>query len=154
MRRNVMSLAVFSIFLCILFFQNASARSWQHNDRRYEDSRHEELRSGTIIRVTGKPALYYVINGYAAHIPTMTVFKCMDLDRHRQVNVSQRQLRNMPKTALLIRGNNERIYLIDGESRRHITNIGAFRRLGFHEDEIISVDKRALRCIRKGPPLN
>lgn len=109
--------------------------------------------NGTVLQVTGNDALYYVINGYAAHIPSIKVFQCMRLDSRRKVMISQEQMQAMPRTAFLIEGGDGRIYRVDGEYKRHVPNLDVFRRLGFNDAEVIHISADMVNCIPKGPPL-
>lgn len=111
------------------------------------------MKNGTIIQVSGSPALYYAINGYAAHIPSPRVYNCMQLNTHKRQTITPQQLNSMPKTAFLVKGSNNNIYRIDGEFRRHVPNMQVYRRLGFNEREIIHVSDSVISCIPKGPDL-
>lgn len=110
-------------------------------------------KNGTILQIQGAPEIYYVINGYAAHVPSMTVYNCMGLSKYRQATITSGELKQMPKTAFLIKGGGDRIFRVDGEYRRHVPNLQVFRKKGFNEQEIINVSDNVLRCIPEGPPL-
>lgn len=63
-----------------------------------------QFASGTQLQVPGDPAVYYVINGYATHVPSPTIYQCLNLAGHPLVSITRAQLNSMPKTAFLIEG--------------------------------------------------
>ncbi len=109
--------------------------------------------NGTVLQVSGDNALYYVINGYAALIPSPRAFQCLQLGGHKKVTVSREQLQAMPKTAFLIKGGDNRIFRIDGEQKRLVPDMNTFRRLGFNDGEVIHLPQAMVNCLPKGPAL-
>jgi hypothetical protein len=112
------------------------------------------MNNGSLIQVPGSPSIYYLINGYAAHIPSVRVLECLRLKGKKIENISNDELNKLPKTAFLVKGSGNNIYRIDGESKRLVPNMQVFRRLGFNNDEIIHISDDMLNCIPKGPNLN
>jgi hypothetical protein len=109
--------------------------------------------NGTVLQVSGDNALYYVINGYAALVPSPRVFQCLQLGSNQKVMINREQLQAMPRTAFLVQGGGNRIYRIDGEYKRLVPDMNTFRRLGFNNGEIIHLAPAMVDCIPKGPAL-
>jgi len=110
--------------------------------------------NGTILHVADSPELYFVVNGYAAPIPSQKVFDCLGLKKNRKARISRGQLDGMPKTAFLIRGSDRQLYRVDGDYRRLVPNKKVYHKKGFNENEVIGVQDGALMCLPKGPPLH
>lgn len=109
--------------------------------------------NGTIVQVRGSGDAYFVVNGYAAKVPSGKVFDCMGLRKNRSAKVTEGELAAMPKTAFLIRGGDGKVYRVDGDIRRHVSSKQAFRSKGFNEAEVIQVNDKVLSCIPEGPPI-
>ena len=112
-----------------------------------------QFATGTQLQVPGDPAVYYVINGYATHVPSPTVYQCLNLAGHKAVSITRAQLNSMPKTAFLIQGGDGRVYRVDGDRKRHVPNMQVFKRLGFNNAEIIHLNPAMINCIPDGPAL-
>lgn len=112
-----------------------------------------QYNNGTIVQVIGDPALYYVINGYAAHIPSIKVFQCMQLERNKKVMITSEQLQSMPKTAFLIEGGDGKIYRVHEQYKRHIPNPQVFKKLKYNDAGVIHIPANQVSCIPDGPPL-
>jgi hypothetical protein len=109
--------------------------------------------NGTIIQVRGSGDAYFVVNGYAAKVPSGKVFKCMGLNKNRNAKVTESELAAMPKTAFLIRGSDGKVYRVDGDIRRYVSSKAVFHSKGFNESEIIEVNDGVFSCIPEGPPI-
>lgn len=127
--------------LCLLVFATTAMAATQY------------WKNGTVLRVEGSPDIYYYHNGYAEHVPSMKVFNCMGLSKYRSVTISHMELKSLPKSALLIRGSDQKVYRIDGEHKRHVPNLQVFRKKGFNEQEVIPVADGVIMCIPQGPPI-
>lgn len=110
-------------------------------------------KNGTVIKVQGASEIYYYINGYAAHVPTPKIMICMGLEKHKTESITQAQLKGFPETEFLVRGSDGKIYLIDGNYRRHFPSQEVFRKRGFNERQVIQVRDSVLQCIPEGTPL-
>ena len=110
--------------------------------------------NGTVVQVSGKDTLYYVINGNAAHIPSPAVFQCLQLDRNKKAMITKERLDALPKTDFVIEGGDGKIYKVDGDRKRHITSPGTLKRLGISDSVIINVSPNMANCIPDGPPIN
>ena len=141
------------LVLFLVFFAVSTSNSAGFLETNKKVPKKNGLENGVVLNVAGDSAYYLHINGYAAHIPSPAVYKCMELENSRIVKISRKQLDNMPKTAFLIRGSSNRVYRVTGDTKRHVPNQDVFKRLGFNELEIISVTDQALECIKLGPPL-
>ncbi len=110
--------------------------------------------NGTIIQVPGNERLYYVINGYAAHIPSPAVMQCLQLGKAGKVMVTQEELNKMPKSSFLVEGGDGKIYRVDGDVKRHVPNMDVFKKLGFNSSMVLHLPAAMVDCIRTGTPLH
>jgi hypothetical protein len=113
-----------------------------------------QLASGTLLNVPGDTALYFVINGYAAHVPSPKVSQCLQLPGHEVVKVTKAQLDAMPKTPFLVEGGDGKIYRVDGERKRLVPNMDVFNRLGFKNEQVMHLPAAMVNCIPDGTPLH
>jgi hypothetical protein len=112
------------------------------------------LKNGTVLHVVGSNEYYIYTNGYAAHIPSISIYKCLGLEQKNTVQISREKLNEMKKTAFLIRDSGQKIYRVDGDTKRHVPNIDVFKKLGFNESEVFTFPDNEVRCIPEGPPLH
>ena len=110
--------------------------------------------NGTIVKVAGDSALYYMINGYAAHVPSPAVFQCLALADHPVKIIGRDQLNAMAKASFLIEGGNGKIYRVDGDRKRWVPNLNVFKRLGFNDAQVIHMTPDMVNCIPEVTPLH
>ena len=110
--------------------------------------------NGTILQVPGNERLFYVINGFAAHIPSPAVMRCLRLSDAHKVMISQEEINRMPKSPFLIEGGDGKIYRVDGDVKRHVPNLEVFKKLGFTSSMVLHLTPEMVNCLRTGTPLH
>ena len=113
-----------------------------------------QIASGTLLNVPGDSALYFVINGYAAHVPSPAVSQCLQLPGHEVQKVTRAQLDTLPKTSFLVEGGDGKIYRVDGDRKRLVPNMDVFKRLGFKDAQVMHLPAAMVNCIPNGTPLH
>lgn len=113
-----------------------------------------QIASGTLLNVPGDTALYFVINGYAAHVPSVKVSQCLQLPGHEVQKVTRAQLDSLPKTSFLVEGGDGKIYRVDGDRKRLVPNMDVFKRLGFNDAQVMHLPAAMVNCIPDGTPLH
>ena len=113
-----------------------------------------QVASGTLLNVPGDSALYFVINGYAAHVPSPKVYQCLQLPGHDVQKITRAQLDSLPKTSFLVEGGDGHIYRVDGDRKRLVPNMDVFKRLGFNDAQVMHLPAAMVNCIPNGTPLH
>ncbi|HHO48572.1 MAG TPA: hypothetical protein ENN06_09025 [Desulfobacteraceae bacterium] len=109
---------------------------------------------GTVIKAEGRSELYIMVPvGRAAHIPTVQILKCLDLQDRKPVVISRQELGAIPTSPLLLRSPGGNIYRISGDRKRLITSPAVFERLGYDPASVLPMTDAQLNCIRDGEPV-
>ncbi len=112
-----------------------------------------QLASGTLLNVPGDPALYFVINGYAARVPSPKIVECLQLSGHKVEKVTPQQLGSLPQAPFLVEGGDGRIFLVDGSQKRLVPNMADFNKRGYRQEQVMHLPAAMVNCIPDGTPL-
>lgn len=128
------------------------ARIWQ----RYWG---KNYRSGSLLKVSTKPEVWYIDKGMRRHITSYSVLVSR-FDPNKIVTVTEADLKKYEigspiqfSNYSLLRTENGSIYLIVDDQKRHIANMEAFRQLGFNPDEVEQVSAVDLAGYETAEPL-
>lgn len=98
-------------------------------------------------------AIYLLNNGKISWIPGEPIFKALGYDSRSVIKVGDEKIAKFGKTPLLIRGNDQKIYLVDKDKRYWITSATLFNKLGYDWNYIFSVSDSQLKNITEGEPI-
>lgn len=132
--------SVLALFLLLLASsQNAWART---------------VKPGTIIKSPTGSTLYFVTPAESlAGIPSSEVYECLRLSKKTSYTIGQDKIDALKKTKLLLKGNEGKIYLIEGTQKRHIVSPAVFKKQGFDQGDVFAIPQSQLDCIGDGKPL-
>ncbi|OGV11897.1 MAG: hypothetical protein A3J84_06755 [Ignavibacteria bacterium RIFOXYA2_FULL_37_17] len=104
--------------------------------------------------VKGSEASVYLIhNSKACWIPDESVLKALGYDIKMVIQIPDKEMIQIPKSQLLLRGSSDKIYRIENSKRRWITGAVLFTRLGYDWNSVLNVSDIQLKNIPEGEPL-
>jgi hypothetical protein len=105
-----------------------------------------------LVKGSGAP-VYIINNGKAGWIQGEKIFKAFGYDMKTVIKVKDESLNKFPKTQLLIRGSDQKIFLVDKEKRYWISTAELFGRLGYDWNAVLTVTDSQLKRIAEGAPI-
>ena len=104
--------------------------------------------------VKGSDASVYLIhNSKACWIPSESILKGLGYEIKMVIQIQDKEMIQIPKSQLLLSGSSDKIYRIEDNKRRWITNAVLFNRLGYDWNSVLTVSDAQLKNIPEGEPL-
>ncbi len=108
----------------------------------------------TQLLVKGNDASVYLIyNSRACWIPNESILKALGYEMKMVIQIPDKEMIQMPKAQLLLKGSGDKIYRIENDKRRWINNAVLFARLGYDWNSVLTVSDTQLKNIPEGEPL-
>ena len=98
-------------------------------------------------------SVYLIYNSKACWIPSESIFKALGFEIKMVIQISDKEMIQMPKSQLLLRGSGDKIYRIENDKRRWINNAVLFSRLGYDWNSVLTVSEAQLKNIPEGEPI-
>ncbi len=98
-------------------------------------------------------SVYLIYNSKACWIPSASVLKALGYEMKMAIQIPDKEIIQMPKSQLLLRGSGEKIYRIENDKRRWINSAVLFTRLGYDWNSVLTVSDAQLKNIPEGEPL-
>lgn len=98
-------------------------------------------------------SVYLIHNSKACWIPDESVLKALGYEMKMVIQIPDKEMIQMPKSQLLLRGSSDKIYRIENSKRRWITNAVLFTRLGYDWNSVLNVGDSQLKNIPEGESL-
>ncbi len=105
-----------------------------------------------VIKGKGAP-IYIVNNGKAVWIPSENIFNTLGFEMKRVMNVKDDLIGRISTSSLLIRGNDQKIYLVDKYKRYWISSAALFNRLGYDWNSVVDFNDSQINKIPEGEPI-
>lgn len=98
-------------------------------------------------------SVYLIYNSKACWISSESVLKALGYEMKMVIQIPDKEMIQMPKSQLLLRGSGDKIYRIENDKRRWINNAVLFSRLGYDWNSVLTVSDAQLKNIPEGEPL-
>lgn len=98
-------------------------------------------------------AVYLLDKGKLCWIPGEKIFKALGYDMKSVLKINDETIAKFSKTPLLIRGSDQKIFLVDKDKRYWISSAALFDKLGYDWNSIFLVSDIQLRNIQEGDPI-
>ena len=96
---------------------------------------------------------YLLIGGKICQISSDKTFKALGLDPANVTTVDNKVIAGFVKSPLLVKGSEEKFYVIEKNKRRWVSSEEVFMKNKFDWNTVYKVDEKALKNIPKGKPL-
>ena len=104
--------------------------------------------------VKGSDASVYLIhNSKVCWIPGESILKALGYEMKMVIQIPDKEMIQIPKSQLLLRGSSDKIYRAENNKRRWITNAVLFTRLGYDWNSVLTVSDAQLKNIPEGEPI-
>jgi hypothetical protein len=98
-------------------------------------------------------SVYLIYNSKACWIPSESILKALGYEIKMVIQIPDKEMIQIPKSQLLLRGSSDKIYRAEDNKRRWITNAVLFNRLGYDWNSVMTVSDAQLKNIPEGDPL-
>lgn len=98
-------------------------------------------------------SVYLIYNSKACWIPSESILKALGYEMKMVIQIPDKEMIQMPKAQLLLKGSGDKIYRIENDKRRWINNAVLFARLGYDWNSVLAVSDTQLKNIPEGEPL-
>ena len=105
-----------------------------------------------LIKGNGSP-VYIVNNGKAVWIPSEKIFNALGFEMKRVMKVKDDIISKISTSTFLIKGQDQKIYLVDKDKRYWISNADLFNRLGYDWNAVITLRQSQIDNIPEGEPI-
>ncbi len=114
----------------------------------------EKLPKALLIVKGKKAAKYLLIEGKVCQFSSDKIFKILGFNNSNVVTVDDKGLAAVPKSPFLIKGEGDKIYLIEKDKRRWITTQEIFNKNNYDWKAVLKVEEKILKTIPEGKPVN
>lgn len=111
-----------------------------------------QFEEGALVK-GNKDAVYLISNGKACWIPSESILKALGHEIKMVIQIPDKEMIQTQKSQLLLRGSSDKIYRIENNKRRQITNAILFTRLGYDWNSVLTVNDAQLKNISEGEPI-
>ncbi len=98
-------------------------------------------------------SVYLIYNSKACWIPSESILKALGYEMKMVIQIPDKEMIQMPKAQLLLKGSGDKIYRIENDKRRWINNAVLFARLGYDWNSVLAVSDTQLKNIPEGEPI-
>jgi hypothetical protein len=120
---------------------------------RAQDHKIKQLSHGLLLIKGSSERVYIVQNDKAVLVQDENIASALNVDSKSAIKISDDRLEKIRKVPLLLRGKEEKIYLIENGSRKWIANARVFEQLKLDWDSVIQVGDNELNKIPEGTPI-
>lgn len=99
------------------------------------------------------PSVYLIHNSKACWIPSESILKALGYEMKMVIQIPDKEMIQMPKSQLLLRGSGDKIYRAEDNKLRWINSAVLFNRLGYDWNSVLTVSDAQLKNIPEGEPI-
>lgn len=96
---------------------------------------------------------YLLIDGKICQIPSDKTFKALGLDPANVTTVDNKVISGFVKAPLLVKGSEEKVFVIEKDKRRWVPSEDVFKKNKFNWNTVYKVDEKTLKNIPEGKPV-
>lgn len=105
--------------------------------------------------VKGKAsAKYLLIAGKVCQFSSDKIFKTLGMNAANIVTVNDKGLAGLTKSPLIVKGEGDKVYVIEKDKRRWITTKEIFSKNNYDWKTVLPIDEKVLKSIPEGKPIN